>query len=97
MFLKLQDRKSQYIFSTNIVNVSMAMYMRNKAYTELRARHLVALPSQEVLKKHLSVVMPTECICPISMLFMQDIYEKNCGIVEGRIMMDEIKLESGIM
>ena len=37
MSLKLQDKSSQCRFSTDIVNISMSLYMKSKAaYSELR-------------------------------------------------------------
>ena len=96
--LKLQDKSSQCRFSTDIVNISMSLYMKSKAaYSELRSCNLLPLPSKEVLKRHLSVVVPTEGIDPMSMLFMKDICEKKNQAIEGHLMMDEIKLKNGIM
>ena len=94
MSLKLKDKSTQCRFSPEIVNISMSLYMRNKAaYSELRSCNIVPLPHQDKLKKHLSVFKPTEGIDPISMLFMKDICKKSDIIVEGHVMMDEIKLK----
>ena len=74
MSLKLKNKSSQCIFSSDMVNRSMPLYMRIKgAYADLRAYNLVPLPSQEVSMKHLSVLNPIEGVDPISMLFMKDI------------------------
>ena len=51
MSLKLNNKSTQCIFSADIVNISMSLYMRNKAaYSELRSCNLVPIPHQDMIK-----------------------------------------------
>ena len=52
MLMKLKDKSIQCRLSSEIVNISMPLYMRNKAASaELRVCNLVLLPNQDILKK----------------------------------------------
>ena len=94
----LNDNKTQWYFSPHIVNVSLALYLRNKkGYKYFRNSGIVHLPVGCTLQ-HITKIMYVHLRWDPKIYFMMnDVVNNIKEVITGQIMMYEIKLKNGIM
>ena len=98
MSLQLNGRSKQSRYSSHILNVSLAMYMRSKgSYNDLRKSCAIKLPCANTVQNLTQSFKVREGF-DRNVNFLLDLEKgKNGNTVKGHLMMDEIKLKNGVL
>ena len=98
MSLQLNGKSKRSRYSSHILNISLAMYMRSQgSYNDLRKSGAIKLPCANTVQKLTESFKVKEGYDP-NVNFLLDLEKGQHGnTIKGHLMMDEIKLKNGVL